>query len=275
METLRMFALNPIAGFFWDPSPIFLQIPGTNLSIAWYGLLFALGLFGAYHLMRRRLPDLGMSLQQLDALTSWTALSLVIGARLAHVIFYDWPYYSMHLLDILKVWEGGLASHGGVLGALAAIIFFARANKLSPLRLIDAIAPVGVFVGIWIRCGNFFGQEILGKVSSLPWAVTFGHPSDGSIPLPRHPVQLYEAALYGLVFALSWNLWKRARVRPGFVTGFVLAAAFSGRTAIESLKEPMSHVYEGALHMGALLSIPIILTGCLMMWLSRPSLIEN
>ena len=217
-------------------------------------MIFALGLALCFQLLRRRAPAIAVEPKTLEQLTTWTIVGLIIGARLFHVLFYDLPLYLAHPLDAFKVWEGGLASHGGVVGALLALALFARRHSISALKLIDLIAPLGVLLGACIRLGNFVNQEILGAPSSLPWAVVFGHPIDGSPPLPRHPVQLYEAALYAGIFVLTWTLWRRAESHRGFITGLVLSLAFSGRIVLETFKEPMSQVYEGGVHMGAWLS---------------------
>lgn len=237
-------------------------MPVVNHPIAWYGVLFAFGLALCYFLLRRRVD---LDPKGLEQLTTWTIAGLVIGARFFHVLFYDLPIYLAHPLDIFKIWEGGLASHGGVFGAFVALALFARRHKMTPLLLIDFIAPLGVLLGCCIRLGNFVNQEILGTPSGLPWAVVFGHPIDGSLPIARHPVQLYEAALYGVIFLLAWNLWKRAKSYPGFITGLVLSLAFSGRIILENFKEPMSRVFEGGVHMGAWLSVPIVLVGLFLM----------
>jgi len=228
-------------------------------------VIFALGLALCYQLVRRRAPAVGIKPKSLEQLTTWTIVGLVIGARLFHIFFYDLPLYLAHPLDVFKIWEGGLASHGGVVGALLALTLFARGHKIAALKLVDLIAPLGVLLGAFIRLGNFMNQEILGAPARLPWAVIFGHPIDGSLPIPRHPVQLYEAVLYMGIFLLAWNLWRRAQSHVGFVTGLVLSLAFSGRIIIEIFKEPMSQVYEGGVHMGAWLSVPIVLAGLFLM----------
>lgn len=256
--------------FFWDPSPILFYIPIIGHPITWYGLIFALGLFLCYKLLHRRSDRLGLNTAHAEQLTTWTALGLVVGARLFHILFYDFPLYLANPLSIFKVWEGGLASHGGVVGALFALFLFARRYKIEFLALVDLIAPLGLLLGAFIRMGNFINQEILGAPSSLPWSVVFGHPIDGSLPLPRHPVQLYEGVVYGILFVMTWRLSRRTFTpQPGFVTGFTLAAAFSARIALETLKEPMSQVFEGGLHMGAWLSLPIVFMGMTLMWRAR------
>lgn len=264
-----MLHANSAGILFWDPDPTFFHLPLIERPIAWYGVIFALGLALCYQLLRRRGPEIGLESKSLEQLTTWTIAGLICGARLFHVLFYDLPLYLAHPLDIFKVWEGGLASHGGVVGALLAIALFARRNKITTLRLLDLIAPLGLLLGAWIRLGNFVNQEILGAPSTLPWAVVFGHPIDGSLPLPRHPVQLYEAVLYGGIFLLSWSLWRRAKSHSGFITGLVLSLAFSGRIALETFKEPMSQVYEGGMHMGAWLSVPVVVAGLLLLSRSR------
>lgn len=255
--------------FFWDPNPVALKIPLIHHPIMWYGVIFALGLCLAYKLFQIKALERGYSSSLVERLSTWMVLGVIFGSRLFHVLFYDLPLYRAHPLTAFKIWEGGLASHGGVAGALIALYLFSKRHKMPALELLDAVAPAGVLLGACIRLGNFANQEILGKTSTLPWAVVFGHPADGSLPVPRHPVQLYEALFYAAVFFLSSLLAKKRK--EGFVTGFVLALVFIGRTAFETLKEPMSQVFEGEwLHMGTLLSLPIIFIGCWLMLRASP-----
>lgn len=205
-----------------------------------------------------------------DRMMVYAILAILVGARLGHVFFYEWSYYRHHPDEIIKVWQGGLASHGGAIGMLVALWLFRRSIRgeyptLSVVNLLDYTAICAGLVGAFIRLGNFFNQEILGTPSSLPWAVTFGHPADGSVPLPRHPVQLYEACFYLLVFGALWRVWKEraGRLPPGRLMGWYLILVFGFRFFVERFKAPLAILAEAqnGVHMGQLLSLPFILLG--------------
>ncbi len=261
-----------IAFFYWDPSRAVVpwNIPLLNRPILWYGFLFALGFLCAYgivlHLLRQEKSKVEAK-KIADSLTFYVIMGTVIGARLFDVIFYENLDVIVHdPLSIFRVWEGGLASHGGALGIVVALILFQKRHKFcSWYRLLDLLALVAGLAGFFIRLGNFFNQEILGKPTDLPWAVTFGHPADGSFPVPRHPVQLYEAFFYLGVFILLWFL--RGRWKEGRTCGLFLVLVFTFRFFIEFLKEEQSWLFLESpfpLTMGQLLSIPFIIWG---LWL--------
>ncbi|BBI16981.1 prolipoprotein diacylglyceryl transferase [Neochlamydia sp. S13] len=273
-----------IAWLYWNPSKDIFTLPLVNRPIAWYGLFFVLGLILSYsivlHLMRTMLlerccpqknsKDISpIALALTDRLTWYVVTGIIIGARLGHVFFYDWPYYQHYPIDILKVWEGGLASHGGAVGILLALAIYRlsirkKFPKLTFLTIADMIAVPAALAGACIRVGNFFNQEILGTPSQAPWAVIFGNPADHSLPLPRHPVQLYEAFAYLIIFTLLLLIWQRALVRKksGFMTGLFLILLFSTRFFLEFFKSSQSAVIdESKMQMGQYLSLPFILSG--------------
>ena len=160
----------------------------------------------------------------------------VVGARLGHCLLYEPEYYLRHPLEILAVWRGGLASHGGVLGIALAVWLFARRTGREVLWLLDRVAVAAPAAAACIRVGNFFNSEIVGRPSSVPWAVVFARVD----PLPRHPAMLYEAAAYLVIFAAMVWLERHTelRDRAGALTGMVLVLVFAFRFAIEFLKEP-------------------------------------
>jgi prolipoprotein diacylglyceryl transferase len=246
----------------WDPSPEIFTI--GSWGIRWYGLFFALGFYGGYRWLGRLIGR-----PVADRLVSWLLVGMLVGSRLVHVVFYDWPYYSTHLWEIVKLWEGGLASHGGVVGAMVAMVLFGRVRKQPFLLLLDFVGMAAMIPAGAIRIGNFFNQEVLGTVSNLPWAVAFGHPIDGLAGVPRHPVQLYEALFYwGLGLALL-ACWRRLRAwaGTGAIAGLVLLVVFSFRLLIEGLKVEQSHWIsaDSGLGMGQLLSIPILALGAFLL----------
>jgi prolipoprotein diacylglyceryl transferase len=255
-----------IGYFYWDPSRAIVpwDIPLLGRPILWYGFLFALGFFLSYLVLFELIKDRRDHPKKIaDVLTLYAVLGAVIGARIFDILFYEnWHQILHDPLSVFRVWEGGLASHGGVLGILVAFAIFQRRYRyFSNLELLDlAVIPAGL-AAAFIRIGNFFNQEILGTSTNVPWAVVFGHPADGSFPIPRHPVQLYEAIFYLAVFGVMWSLrkwWKKA----GKATGCFLLLVFGFRFLIEFLKEEQSAwLAHFPLTMGQLLSIPFIVLG--------------
>lgn len=204
-----------------------------------------------------------------DKVFLYGVIGTVVGARLGHILFYEnLEYFLKHPLSIFKTWEGGLASHGGLLGVLLMLGLFSRSYKemfpkISFLRLCDFIALEIPFAAVFIRIGNFFNQEILGVRTQVPWAVIFGSPADGSLAYPRHPAQLYEALCYLVLFFIILQLKnsKEILIKPGKLFGIFCIAASCLRFFVEFIKENQS-VYDGSfLNMGQWLTIPFFLLG--------------
>jgi phosphatidylglycerol:prolipoprotein diacylglycerol transferase len=208
-----------------------------------------------------------------DQLTWVIIIATVVGARLGHVFFYDWHYYAAHPEMIFMIRQGGLASHGGTIAVICALFLFLRLNKklmpgLTFLPLLDILAVPTALVAFCIRLGNFFNQEILGSESPLPWAIIFGDPSDGALPVPRHPVQLYEAGIYLAAFGLLHTLWRKhgATLKPGTLIGLFFVLVFGSRFFIEFLKLPQSMMLdESFIQTGQLLSIPFVVAGIVLL----------
>lgn len=196
--------------------------------------------------------------------------SLVIGARLGYVFFYGWPLYQNQWWKIFKVWEGGLASHGACFGILVAVVLLKKRMKKTPLRmsylfLVDLLAVISGFFAFFIRLGNFMNQEIVGRVTQVPWAIIFLNPLDGNEIAARHPVQLYEAFFYLTLALTMYRLWRTNsfRLGSGAFSGLFLSSLFSFRFVIEFFKEPQGVVlplFKG-LTMGQYLSLPFIAIG--------------
>lgn len=203
----------------------------------------------------------------------------IIGARLGHVFFYEWPRFSAHPIDILKVWEGGLASHGGTLGIIIALVgYYKMMEKSFPeltfVSLMDIIAVPTGLAAYFIRIGNFANQEIIGVPTNIPFAIIFGHPADGSYPVPRHPAQLYEAIAYLATFFFLYALWykKAEKLREGVISGLFFICIFGSRFLVEFIKQPLSSMIdESFLQTGQYLSIPFILLGVYLFFYSRLS----
>lgn len=212
-----------------------------------------------------------------DYLCWFVVLGSLIGARLGVVFFYDWPYFREHPIDIIKVWEGGLASHGGVIGILLGIYLYTlfirdKAPYLSFLNIIDFVAVPTALASCFIRLGNFVNQEIFGIPSTVPWAIIFGHPIDGSPAVPRHPVQLYEAFCYLAIFVFLYALWKRKGdvLTPGMLSGLLLILVFTSRFILEFWKATQSSFIEtNSFQVGQLLSLPFVALGFFLIWYGK------
>lgn len=264
---------------YWNPNPVAFTIPIIDLPVFIYGICFVTGFILSYFLLIRlfqaTLPDESpKGIQKLVDQLAWFVVGgTIIGARLGHVFFYDWDRYKDNPWLILNTREGGLASHGGTIGIMIALalyyyFIFKKKTGLSFLQLLDHMAVVIGLGAFFIRLGNFFNQEILGTPSNLPWAVLFGAPADGSIPVPRHPAQMYEGLAYLLIFAILLYLWNYTSVRSkkGFITGLLLLLIFGSRFFIEFVKEHQHSILDqSVLQAGQTLSLPFIILGVYLM----------
>ncbi len=267
----------------WNPAPEIFTIPGIDWPVRWYGLMWALAFIASHFFMNRIYKKEGRSEKALDTLTLYIILGTIIGARLGHCLFYG-PWfdefnihgdlisegYLSHPLNILKVYEGGLASHGGAIGILTAMILYCRKEKESWLWLFDRLVVVVPLAAMFIRIGNLINSEIIGHVTNVPWAFIFTTEDD----LPRHPAQLYEAIYCFFLFIFMYWFWKNKRdtVGPGFMFGALCVLLFIERFVDEFFKENQVD-FENSLpiNMGQILSIPFILIGIYMIWRSYKS----
>ncbi|PYE87351.1 prolipoprotein diacylglyceryl transferase [Phyllobacterium leguminum] len=254
---------------FPDISPVIFSL--GPLQVHWYGVGYVVGILFAWWYGRRLLstPRLWandkppMQPDMLDDFVLWAAIGVVIGGRIGYVLFYNFDYYLANPLLIPAVWDGGMSFHGGFLGTTLAMILFARSRGTGVWSMFDTIAA-GVPVGLGlVRIANFINSELWGRVSDVPWAVYF--PNGG--PLPRHPSQLYEAALEGLVlFTVLWFLtWKGLKLKtPGYITGIFVTGYGLCRIFVEFFREPdpqLGYLFGGWLTMGMVLSLPMVLVG--------------
>lgn len=258
----------------WNTSPEIFQLGFYELR--WYSLLFATGFVLSYIILKARFTNDQFNEDLLDKLTVYMVVATVVGARLAHCIFYDWDYYSNHILEIFLPFRfqptfeftgfQGLASHGGIFAVVIAVILFSRKYKINALWIFDKLAIVGALAGTCIRLGNLMNSEIVGKPTDVPWAFIFVQVDS----LPRHPGQLYEALAYLGIFVLLLNLDKYNTRQPGFIFGLFFVLLFSCRFIIEYFKaDQASFEADMVLNMGQLLSIPFILFGIAMMYRTR------
>lgn len=210
------------------------------LDIRWYGLAYAIGMaLGGWLAVRiaRRWPDMGVEPRRMEDFILWAILGVLIGGRLGSVLLYNLDFYIAHPLQIFVVWDGGMAFHGGLAGVAIAMILFAWRTRTPLLGLADitaCVAPIGLFLG---RIANFVNGELWGRPTDAPWGVIFPMADDQ----PRHPSQLYEAALEGLLLFVVLNLLVRleaVRRRPGLLTGLFLLGYGAARTLVEQFREP-------------------------------------
>lgn len=251
---------------FPEIDPVLIQI--GPFALRWYALAYIAGLLLALFYCRRMLRYASDKIapEFFDDLLLWATLGVVLGGRLGYVLFYNPLYFLQSPLQILKVWEGGMSFHGGLVGVALAIIFFSRHRKLRILAVGDivaAAAPIGLFLG---RLANFINGELFGRVTDSPLGMVF--PNGGE--LPRHPSQLYEAALEGLLlFMVLYVLIRLGALRyRGLVFGLFLVGYGLSRFTVEFFREPDAHL--GFLFqfitMGQLLSLPMILLGAYLAW---------
>lgn len=246
--------------FVWNVSPTLLEL--GPLQLRWYGLLFVgsffLGLMLSQWIFKREGRDAAL----LDTLLIYALVGTVIGARLMHTLAYEPEYYLSNPIEILKVWEGGLASHGGMLGVIAALWIFSKKHNESFFWLLSRITMPGLLVAAFVRFGNFFNSEILGKVTDVPWAIVFERVD----MLPRHPVQLYEAFSYLAILLLFVLIYKK--IAPAFATkllpGLFLVTMFTVRFLLEYTKTKQeAYTLDIPFSTGQILSIPFIIIGVL------------
>lgn len=249
----------------WNVDPDIISSP---ITVRWYGLMFAIGFLAGYEIVARMFKREGAPEKWLGILLIWVVCATIIGARLGHVFFYEWSYYSQHPLDIVKIWEGGLASHGGTIAIILAVILFSIfTTKRNPLWTFDRLVIPIALVGALIRIGNLMNSEIYGHATTLPWGFMFVRSREWHAlyeGVACHPTQLYESLSYLLLFALlMWMYWKKnAGERPGLIFGVFLTWLFGARFLIEYLKNNQVAFEENMpLNMGQILSIPFILLG--------------
>jgi prolipoprotein diacylglyceryl transferase len=273
----------------WNVDPWLVKF-SDSFGIRWYGLLFACVFLFGYIIFNRFFKKQGFSTELLDQLTIYIAIGTIVGARLGHCYFYDTEYFLKNPLEVLMVWKGGLASHGGGIGILIALFFFVRKYKFSYLWLIDRISVVAALGGFFIRMGNLMNSEIYGRPTTLPWGfkflretdpkrINFYDPNTGEFLgkyLPCHPTQLYEALTYLLIFVvLFWIIRKYGdKLKEGVIFSWFLISVFTSRFLIEYVKFEQSDfeinmISKLHMNMGQLLSLFFIVPGIVLLLLIR------
>ncbi len=266
---------------FPNIDPIALRI--GVLELRWYGIMYLLAFLAAWVLGRYRVSlsnakphpyYRAWSAAEFDDLITMGMLGVILGGRLGFVLFYDLASYLRNPLEILSIWNGGMSFHGGLLGVLAAMFIYAKRNQRYFFEVVDFIAPlvaIGIFFG---RMGNFINGELWGNVSDVPWAMVFPHAG----PLPRHPSQLYEALLEGVIlFTVVWVYSAKPRV-IGRVSGLFALGYAAARFMVEFVRTPDAHLGYLAfnwLTMGQILSLPLIAIGLWLFFRKPTEIIQN
>jgi phosphatidylglycerol:prolipoprotein diacylglycerol transferase len=244
------------------------------LAVRWYALAYIVGIIAGWFYARAIIAaqrlwggPAPLTVIDFDDFIIWVTLGIILGGRTGYVLFYNFPHFASHPFEIFELWNGGMSFHGGVAGCIVAVILFAWRRRIPTLSLGDvtcAVAPIGLFLG---RIANFINGELWGRPTDVPWAMVF--PYGG--PEPRHPSQLYEATLEGVVLLVILGLLVRAGAlkRPGVVTGIFLIGYGIARTTCEFFREPDVQLgflwSSGWLTMGMLLCIPLILAGIVLL----------
>ncbi len=252
--------MNILSFIHWNVSPEIFSL--GPLHVRWYGLMFAIGFLFGYQHVEKMFKHENLNLKWLESLFIYMIVATVVGARLGHVLFYAWDYYSQHPIEILYVWQGGLASHGGTLGILIALtIWSKKVSKRNLLWVLDRVVVPTALVAALIRFGNLMNSEIYGVQTSLPWGFIFERNQE---TVAKHPTQIYESLSYMLTFGVMlYMYWKtKAKDYEGLIFGVFFTMIFTARFFIEFIKEEQEAFEKGmALNMGQLLSIPFVIAG--------------
>lgn len=254
----------------WDVDPELISLENVpligELSIRYYGILFAAAFVFGYLIFMRIFKTEGISIEVLDRLTLYMVIGTVVGARLGHVFFYQPDYYLSHPHEILYIWHGGLASHGAAIGILIALYLFVRKEKKPYIWILDRVSIAVALAGFFIRMGNLMNSEIYGMETDLPWGFVFVRNNE---ILPKHPTQIYEALAYLAIFILLFYLYfkNKGKFRPGLLFSLFMILVFTTRFFIEFIKEvQVPFEQDMALNMGQWLSLPFIILGLILLY---------
>lgn len=249
---------------FPEISPVFLEI--GPIAFRWYGLMYAVSILLAWHLLRTNQRNRELTEEQVDSLLTYVALGVILGGRLGYFLFYAPHYFLENPLYIIQLYHPGMAFHGGLLGVMFSVYLFSRVHKVTFLKVIDLIAitvPIGLGLG---RIGNFINGELWGRITDVPWAMVFPNSDN----MPRHPSQLYEAGLEGLLlFVILWSYAKKPR-KAGVLSAIFLVGYSISRGFVEFFREPdlQYGLLLGKLTMGQLLSLPMLFLGIILLFWS-------
>ncbi|WP_439184562.1 prolipoprotein diacylglyceryl transferase [Carboxylicivirga taeanensis] len=244
----------------WNVDPEIFSL--GPIHVRYYGLLFAMGFMLGYYIIERMFKSEGIQQEWLDKLFMYVVIATIIGARLGHVIFYGWDHYAQNPGDIIKIWEGGLASHGGAIGILIALYYYSKkVTRRSMIWTLDRLVVPVALAAVFIRLGNLMNSEIYGHATDLPWGFVFERRGE---EVAKHPTQLYEALCYLLTFVVVFfTYWKtKAKEKQGLIFGIFLIGIFGSRFFIEYVKEVQeAWEMDMTLKMGQWLSVPFVIAG--------------
>jgi len=254
--------LHHLLYILWNPDPNVLSGPGY--SPKWYGIMWGLSLLSCFFLGSYVFRKSGKDPEKVTIIVQYVFVFGLIGARLAHVFIYGYDYYMQHPLDIFKVWEGGLASHGGVVGGLIGLYVFCLRNKdFDFFWTLDHGLIVVMVLASLVRFGNLLNSELYGKPTEMPWGFIFQQVDN----VPRHPVVLYESVAYMLIQLLMLYLFNKYRdSKPGIYTVVFLLLVFSVRFLLEFFKVPDGELIAGTISKTQLLNLPFILAGAVLLY---------
>jgi prolipoprotein diacylglyceryl transferase len=264
--------------FIWNLNPILIDL--GPLEIRYYGVFFALALSLAYYIGRDMVHRKGLSAETFDSLTIYLIVGLILGARAGHIIFYELTYYAANPWQILKIWQGGLSSHGATIGVITAYaIFLWRHRKSRFFDFADIIVIVTCIPAAFVRLGNFCNSELVGRPTpdGLPWATVFQHVDS----VPRHPSQIYEFLMAAVIFAILYPLWRkkhghgRSQIPSRVFAGLFLVLYFSARFSVEFFKDFPLHAGFFNLTTGQILSLPFIAGGALILLFTKYTSIKH
>lgn len=256
----------------WDINPIMFSVAG--LTVHWYGFLFAVAIMSGFQVMKWIYVNEGQPVEALDTILIYAVVGIIVGARLGHCLFYDPQFYLTHPLKILAIWEGGLASHGGGLGAIITAWLYVRRHDVNLMWLLDRLGIATALFGFFVRMANFVNSEIVGNPTSVPWGIVFKRIDDAT----RHPAQLYEAIAYLVSFFILAAIYRstNAKDKPGYLFGVFLCLIFVARITIEFFKtKQAAYANELVFSTGQMLSVPFLLVGVgLVVWASKKHLTQ-
>ena len=267
-----------LASIFWDVDPILLRL--GSIEIRWYGLMWGLGFMLAYEMVSRLFHKEKYPEDWADKLFIYSILSTIIGARLGHCLFYEWDFYGAHPLEILKVWKGGLASHGGVFAIILTLVFYSKkVTHKSVWWLFDRMIPAVAVVCACIRFGNLMNSEIFGFPTDMPWGFEFVRSREWQLlynkngeSLACHPTQIYEMLYCITAFIVAKVMYVKYHLQSkiGLITGVSLLIFFGSRFALEFMKNPQVAEEVGmTFNIGQWLSVPLILLGLYLIFTSN------
>lgn len=260
-----------LATILWQPNPVAFSLFG--LDIRWYSLCWCCALLAGYFIMAQLYKNQQISREKFEPLFIYIFVGVLAGARLGHCLFYEPSYYLNHIVEMVlpikqdaygswhMVGYEGLASHGGVIGMIIAIILYSRKYKVNIMRVLDNMGIVAPISAAFIRIGNLFNSEIVGHPTDMPWGFVFAHNGED---FARHPAQLYEAVCYALLFVVTIAIYKKMHhtIGKGIFFGLCLTTIFSLRIIIEFFKDNQVSFENGMiLNMGQILSIPLVVIG--------------